>query len=211
MSSPEPSCICDTVVVLYFLLVEEEVLLRDLIGDPIRVPLTVYDPDERSLPEDALRHSELLSEMRQAVRHYETAVRIGGADPELLDRVARIDEMFDEGALEPVDLEESEIFLAARLQSRDEVAEFGLRFPLGPGEASCVAIAWERHWTIATDDDAALSVLDHLHAGRTYPYERIRKLLIRAADEKRITRKKANEVHQAMRDLGFWDTGIPFP
>lgn len=211
MSSPEPSCISDTVVVLYFLLVEEDALLRDLIGDPIRVPLTVYDPEDRSLPEDALRHSELLSEMRQAVRHYEMAVRIGGAEPALLERVERIDQLFEDGALEPVELEESETVLAASLQSGDEAAEFGLRVPLGPGEASCVAMAWERDWTIATDDDAALSVLDRLHGDRTYSYDRIRKLLIRAAKENRISRKRANEIHQEMRNLGFWDTSVPFP
>ena len=38
--------IVDTVVLLYFLLVERFDLLVELIGDPIQVPFSVYDPEE---------------------------------------------------------------------------------------------------------------------------------------------------------------------
>jgi len=211
VSSPEPPCILDTVVLLYFLLVGEDALLRGLLGDPLRVPLAVYDPVDRSLPEATLRHSQLLSEMRQAVRHYEVSVRVGGAHPEVLARAQRVDDLYDESRLQVVAMSEPERHMAARLQSREGAAEHRLRAPLGPGEAACVAIAWDRKWTIATDDEAALSVLDDLHGDRTYPYERIRKLLIRAAKEKRITRAQANTIHADMRDVGFWDPGRPFP
>lgn len=207
--SSEP-CIVDTVVLLYFLLVEHDQLLRDLVGDPVTVPRAVYDPDDRSLPEEALRRSELLSEMRQCVRHYDVAVRTRGGRRELHDRVLRVDWLFDHGHLDVVDMTEQERLLAARLQSRDAVSVHRIRAPLGAGEAACVAIALERGWTIATDDDAAITVLDKLHGGQPYSYERIRKLLIRAANEKRLTRAEANEVHARMRRLGFWDSGTPF-
>jgi len=105
----------------------------------------------------------------------------------------------------------SERRLAARLQSRDGAVQYGLRVPLGPGEAACVAIAWERVWTIATDDEDALKVLDQMHDGCTYPYERIRGLLIRSANEKLISTNEANEIHAEMRALGFWDSGLRFP
>jgi len=81
---------------------------------------------------------------------------------------------------------------------------------LGPGEAACVAIAIERGWTIATDDADAFKVLDRLQGGQSYPYERIRKLLIRVADEGRISREEANRLHDEMCSLGFWDSGRPF-
>jgi len=209
--SSDDRTILDTSVLLYFLLVGRDDLLRALIGNPLRCPVAVYDPDDRSLPDGALRRSDLLSEMRQAVRHYEVAVRTGDAPTDLLKRVQLIDTMVDSGVVEVVEMDENELGLAARLQSRDGASEFSLRVALGPGEAACVAIALERKWTIATDDEDALKVLDLMHGGRTYPYERIRRLLIRAANEKLITVDEANEIHAEMRALGFWDSGSPFP
>ena len=197
---------------LYFLLVEQDALLRELLPNPIAVPLTVYDPDDRALPQEALRHSDLLSEMHQSEKHYEAGARANGEPPILFERVQRVHGLFDAGHLHVVEMTNEERDVSADLQSRAGARVYGLRAPLGPGEAACVAIAWKRSWTIVTDDDAALVVLDRLHGGkRNYPYERIRKLLIRAGESRRITKKAANTLHQQMRDLGFWDTGIPFP
>lgn len=204
MSSEQPS-ILDTVVLLYFLLVGQEALLTRLLGEPLRVPLAVYDPEERSLPPEALRHSDLLSEMRQAIRHYEVAARSDPESSELLARLRRVDSMYEQGKLEVVELGADERTLAARLQSRREAADFRLRVPPGPGEAACVAVAFTRGWTFATDDSAALTVLRTL-SGPDHPYERIHKLLVRAADEGLITRAEAREVHDQMRHLGFWDS-----
>lgn len=209
--SSEDRCIVDTVVPLYFLLVGEEDLLCDLLGTPIRVPIAVYDPDDRSLPPEAMRRSEYLSEMRQSARHYEVAATADIASRVSLERVRRVDDLFDGERLTVVEMSETEARLAAELQSREGVAGAGLRAALGPGESACVAIAWERAWTIVTDDDAPLGVLDHLHGERSYPYERIRKLLIRAATEKRLSKSQANELHAEMVELGFWDAGTPFP
>jgi hypothetical protein len=208
--SSDPRFILDTSVLLYFLLVGQDDLLRQLDG-LLRVPTAVYDPEDRSLPEEAMSRSDLLSEMRQAIRHYEAAARSGAAPVALLGRVRRVDELFEIGQLEVVELVDEESSFAARLQSRDGVYEYGLKVPLGPGESACVAIASHRAWTVATDDEDALKVLDHLHGGRTYEYERIRKLLVRGVTEKRTTRARANEIHRQMRDLGFWDSGTPFP
>jgi predicted nucleic acid-binding protein len=78
-----------------------------------------------------------------------------------------------------------------------------LRFRLGSGEAACLALAVERDLVLVTDDSDALAALEALRAG--HPYERIRKLLRRAANSKLITRKRAREIHDAMRQAGFWD------
>jgi predicted nucleic acid-binding protein len=209
--SSDEECIVDTVVLLYFLLVGEGELLLELVGDPLSVPVSVYDPGDRSLPNETFRRSDLLSEMRQAVRHYEVAARTAGSSAEVVDRVRYVDELFDQSRLTVVEMTDAEALVAARLQSRDAVAEYGLRAPLGSGEAACVAVSYERTWAIATDDDDAFKVLDGLHDDQTYAYERIRKLLIRAVEEKRITEGRTNEIHAEMRDLGFWDTGTPFP
>lgn len=208
MSSEQPS-ILDTVVLLYFLLAGQEALLTRLLGAPLRVSLAVYDPEERSLPPQALRHSDLLSEMRQAIRHYEVAARSDPESSELLARIRRVDPLYEQGELEVVALSADERILAARLQSRREAADFGLRVPLGPGEAACVAVAFTRGWTVATDDNAALTALSTL-SGRDHPYERIRKLLVRAADEGLVTPAEARDIHNQMRQLGFWDSGDLF-
>ena len=200
--------IIDTVVLLYFLLAEQEELLVALLGHPLQAPLAVYDPEDRTLPPSARLRSELLSEMRQALRHYEGAASTGG-DAESLTRVARVDALHDEGSLVAVPMTGEEQLLAARLQS-SEAAEYGLRVPLGPGEAACIAISFARGWTIVTDDSDAFKVLDALHGKRVYRYERIRRLLVRAANQGLATREEVNAIHATMRAHGFWDLGRPF-
>lgn len=211
----EGSHIIDTVVLMYFLLVGREALLADLLGRPLQVPLAVYDPEDRRPPEGTSPKSELLSEMRQAIRHYEAAAEAAAESEssdnefEPFDRIKRIDDLYDNGSLVTVAMTSEELLLAAQLQSSDAPAH-GLNVGLGPGEAACVAISHTRGWTIATDDADAFKVLDRLNADHDYPYERIRKLLVRAADEGRVSREEANRLHDEMRALGFWDSGQPF-
>jgi predicted nucleic acid-binding protein len=100
---------------------------------------------------------------------------------------------------------------AAELQSRSVTRHHPIRAPLGAGEAACVAIASRRAWSIVTDDDAALAVMRSIHGEGGFEYERIRKLLIRAGQERLVTNKRANDIHEEMRGLGFWDKGTPFP
>lgn len=209
--SSDRAHILDTVVLLYFLLVSEQELLLNLLGSPLQVPLAVYDPSDRSSSSHMLHRTDLLSEMRQSVLHYEASVRSGAAHQESLDRVLQVDKLYDEKRLTTVKMTHKEAHHAARLQSRADVLRYGLKVPLGAGEAACVAITWERSWTIATDDNAAFTVLDHLHRGRTYSYERIRRLLIRAASDEWISKERANSIHGEMRSVGFWDSGMPFP
>ena len=206
--SSDSKHIVDTVVLLYFLLVGEEELLCTLLGMPLCVPLAVYDPEDRDLPPTARRRAELLSEMRQVVGHYESSARLTGS-ADSLSRVSRIDTLYDESRLVSVPMTSEERLLAAKLESADAL-EYGVRVPLGPGEAACVAISFERGWTIATDDSDALKVLNKLHGNRAFRYERIRRLLIRAAEEGHVTSEEANRLHDAMRSHGFWDSGRPF-
>lgn len=208
MSSDRPT-IVDTSVLLYFLLVGHDELLRHLIGEPLRCPLSVFDPADRSFSETKLVRSDLLSEFRQAIRHYEFATQLG-IEPVLLERVKKVDVLYGEGSLEYVEMRDEELRFAALLQSSEGATEHGLRMPLGPGEAACQAIAWNRDWTIASDDEDALKVLDGMSGGRTYPYERVRRLLTRAAEEDRISVSEANTLHFEMQRLGFWDSTAPF-
>ena len=89
--------------------------------------------------------------------------------------------------------------------------ELGLKVPLSPGEAACVAIAIRRQWTIATDDSDALKALAGLQGNSEYHYERIQKLLVRAANEGLVSESGANRIHARIVSYGFWDTGCPFP
>ena len=206
--SSEDEHILDTVVLLYFLLADEEELLGELIGWPFMVPFAVYDPEERVIPLESSPRADLLSEMRQAVRYYDRVAKSTG-DTESLWRVSRVDRLHDEGRLVVEALELVEQPLADGLQGTD-ATQFGLKAPLGAGEAACVAIAHQRDWTIVTDDGDALKALDRLRPNGAYNYERIRKLLIRAAREQLITEDSANRIHAEMVSRGFWDSSPPF-
>ncbi len=72
-----------------------------------------------------------------------------------------------------------------------------------------MAIASERRWVIATDDSDALKALHRITP--RHPYERVRKLLIRAANAGHVTEGEANGIHDDMVRLGFWDRQRPFP
>ena len=207
--SSDDAHILDTVVLLYFLLADEEELLGELIGWPFRVPFAVYDPEERAIPLESSPQPDLLSEMRQIVRYYDNIAASTG-DTESLWRVSRVDRLHDEGRLVAEAMDPLEQRLADELQG--EIAtHHGLQAPLGPGEAACVAIAHQRDWIIVTDDSDALNVLAGLRHGKDYRYERIRKLLVRAAHEQLITEDSANRIHADMVSRGFWDSTLPFP
>ncbi len=96
--SSDGSHVLDTVVLLYFLLADEEELLGELIGWPFRVPFAVYDPEDRAIPLDSSSQPDLLSEMRQIVRYYDSLAESSGGT-ELLRRVSRVDHLHDEGRL----------------------------------------------------------------------------------------------------------------
>jgi predicted nucleic acid-binding protein len=196
---------------MYFLLTEQEELLFALLGEPIGLPLTVYDPIEEEAGSVSGRRPDLLSEMRQIVHHYDVAQRTDKAARENLLRVKRVQALVDSRRIAIIKLTDAELRLAARLQDPQTTPEFGLKAPLGPGEAACVAIAQERGLVIATDDTDALRALENLQGRPDFPFERIRKLLIWAATSGLITRGDANFIHSQMRKHGFWDKGEPFP
>lgn len=51
MSSGSPDSVVDTVVLRYFLLIDQIDLLLALLGTPLGVPRIVFDPDEGDVPE----------------------------------------------------------------------------------------------------------------------------------------------------------------
>lgn len=200
--------VVDTVVAHYFLLAERFGLLMELLPDPVLIPRLVFDPDETDpTPETA-------SELRRSVFHEHRAA-VQAADEEernqaLLNarNLSAIGGYIEGGLCQIADLTDEELQLYARLVSRAPSAEFSLVIGLGAGEAAAVAMAVARGPVLVTDDSAALRVLESLAAG--HPYERVRKLLIRAADEERISREEANRIHRQMREHGFWDRTSPF-
>jgi hypothetical protein len=210
-SSEPPDSVVDTVVLRYFLLVDEVDLLLELIGSPVVVPRIVYDPDEtEQTPGDG--RSEITRSIGYQMRASEDPARDDASQGEAARNALRLQavaSLHAGGALSVVDLEEHELDLVGRLTSPTSCREFGIRFPLDPGEAACLAIAVHRIWTLVTDDADALRALEHHSAG--HPFERIRRLLIRAAESELCSRERANEIHREMRGLGFWDRDEPFP
>lgn len=213
--------VIDTVVLHYFLVVDHIDLLLQLLDPPVGVPRIVFDPDD----DDAT--DAMVSELRQNIR-FEDRIATAGHDQDDPDdpassdltqsretaeqRAARLrgaEALVASNRLQVLDLAENEWLHFERLTTHRPDNELGLLIPLGDGEAACLAIAIERGHVLATDDNDALRVLDQLASG--HPYERIRRLLIRAANTGLISQAEANAIHAEMRDAGFWDTTMPFP
>lgn len=210
-SSASPDSVVDTVVLLYFALADETDLLIRLLGEPIGVSRVIYDDTEGpQVPEGA--RSEITRSVAYHRRASADPARDQSAQREAarnVDRLATIASLHGSGRVVILDLKANELELVGRLTSPSRCKEFGLRFQLDPGEAACLAIAVNRDLVLATDDGDALRALDHHKPG--HPYERIRKLLIRAGNGGLCTPERANEIHRQMRRLGFWDRDEPFP
>jgi predicted nucleic acid-binding protein len=198
-------------VVHYFLLTSRLNLLADALDPPVVLPRLVYDPDD---PADA--DDRAVSEITRGVRYFRQRSRSqeAGEDERLVaarhaDRLASIQQFVDKSLIEIADMTDQELVMFANLTSKPPDDKLPRLLPLGAGEAACVAIGVHRHYTVATDDSDALRVLEHLSPA--HPYERIRKLLIRAAEQGLIEQDDANNIHAEMRSYGFRDTTTPFP
>lgn len=210
-SNRRDEAIIDTVVLHYFLLVARHDLLIGLLGRPIHVPRVVFDPDEAlGTPPAAM------SELTRGIDRHHRRARDRSLSPverklaaESAGSLEVAHRLSKQGDLVVTETTDEERVLLARLMTRGRVAELGVRFPLGAGEAAGLAIAVHRGWTFVTDDNDALRVLEHLRPG--HPYLRTRRLLRQASEEGLLTRAEANDVHQAMRIAGFWDKEAPFP
>lgn len=210
-SSESPESVADTVVLRYFLLVDEAELLLELLGAPIGTPRIVYDDDEApNLPNDS--RSEITRSISYQQRAAADPARDADARQEATRNATRLQQvaaLHDSGQLVILDMSDEELGLVGRLTSPTGCKQFGLRFPLDAGEAACLAIAVARGLALATDDADALRALGHHAPG--HGYERIRKLLVRAGNAGLCTPERANEIHREMRRLGFWDRNEPFP
>jgi hypothetical protein len=183
---PEPA-VTDAVVLRYFQFVARQDLLVELLGRPLMVPRVVFDPDEGDVPEVAM------TELTRSIRFQRGGAADAGRLPAAraraatnAERLQAIYEMHARRDVEVVDLEADELDLFARLTSIDGARGLGLRFAIQSGERACVAIALKRGWILATDDQDGLTALEALDPG--HAYDRIRRLLHRAASDGAITR-----------------------
>lgn len=210
VSSPLPSCVVDTVVLLYFLLAGEADLLIDTLRPPLGTPRIIYDPDEGNVPDTAR------SEMTRSVAYHQQVAIDPTHESTARDRAAEnakrllaITELYAANKLVIMDLNADELEILGKATSPTGCGSYGLPFPLSPGEAACLAIALARNLPLVTDDGDALRALHH--ARPNHPYQRIRKLLIQCVAQGRISRTQANAIHHDMTSLGFWDSHSPFP
>jgi len=202
--------IVDTVVIRYFLLVEEEDLLLNLLGQAVAVPRVIYDPEEdNDVPE--LARSEITRSIATQQRNSRDLAR----DREIrvqaernATRLLSIHRLHADSLVIVLDLTEEELRIVSSLTSPSGCQAFGLKFPLGAGEAACLAIAVSRNYVLATDDNDALKALASMNS--SYPYIRIRRMLIDAFEKGLIAKDEANRIHSEMRRLGFRDSVPPF-
>lgn len=207
-SPPDTPVIVDTVVLRYFLLVEQFDLLAQVLGDRITASRIVYDPGDL---DKVIVHSE----MAQSIQVQNTR----NADPKrsreekerakmFTERLSNIHDCCRSGRISVVDMSQRERSIYSRLCSEDNIGEYDIAFPLGDGEAASIAIAVERGWTLATDDNDALKALHQLRPD--HPSLRIRRILIEAAALGFITSAEANDIHAEMRNCGFRDKTPPY-
>lgn len=210
VSSPASSVV-DTVVLRYFLFVGKADLLVQLLGRPIMVPNAVY-----STADDDGTTEALLSELMRSIR-WQRSSALDLRRPrdkralavQLANRLETIHNLVARGDVVIEQLSAEELALFVRLTSVEHIGEFGLVAPLGTGEAACIAIAHVRSMTLVTDDNDGLRAFQSINTDA--PYERIRKLLIRAANEGLITQAEANAIYNEMLQLGFYGDEPPFP
>lgn len=210
MYSEFPSSVVDTVVLRYFLLADRVDVLVTLLGAPLGVPRIVFDPDEGDVP-DAAR-----SEIMKSVS-YQRRVALDPARDisqqhdasRKAAQLAQVATMHEVDDLIVLDMTDTELKIASQLVSPSGCKAFGLKFPLDAGEAACIAIGTTRDLVVVTDDADGLRALRSI--APKHPYERIRKLLVRAAATHIISEVEANQIHTDMQRLGFWDTASPFP
>src|ERR1700733_14104436 len=191
VSSSTVDSVLDTAVLRYFLLAERTDLLTELLGRPLGVPRTVFDPaEEEGAPEDVMsdvRRSIVIQQRRSYDR-----TRSKGAQGDAqrnAECLARIEELHAEGSVVTLDMTAEERALFSRMTSNEEAQSVGLRVALGFGEAACVAIAIHRGCLLVTDDEDALRVLHKL--GTNTQHTRIRGLLQTAAKQKLLSRSSA--------------------
>ena len=207
-SPPDNPVIVDTVVLRYFLLVERFDLLAQVLGDRITASRIVYDLGD--LDKDIVHSEMAISIQIQNIR---------SADPKrsreereraemFAERLSNIHDCCRSGRISVVDMSRRERSIYSRLSSGDNIGGYDIAFPLGDGEAASIAIAVERGWTLATDDNDALKALRKLRPD--HPSLRIRRILIDAADLGFITPAEANNIHAEMRNCGFWDKVPPY-
>lgn len=205
---PKPA-IVDTVILRYFLLVEQFELLTRVLGAPLMVSQLVYDPEDEGselamseMVRSIYVQTEWSADSKRTVDERQRAAMF-------TDRLAKIHEHFQRGFISVAEMTDTERSLYGRLASDEHAVDFDLMFPLDNGEAASLSIALERGWVFASDDNDALRVLRKIR--RNHPYQRIRKILIEATDLQLIERTDANAIHANMRQAGFWDIDLPFP
>lgn len=173
----------------------------------MKVPRAVFDPDE---PDDVAE--EAASELRRGLRLHRQRSTDRGTARELRERSGRalphfeaLPELASRGDLEILDLVGEELTIFAQLRDAKFVSKFSLVAGLGRGEAAALAIAVNRGYDLATDDQDAINVATGL--APDVQTRRIRALLIQAADLRLVSRDEARELHAAMVRAGFWDKG----
>ncbi|MGI8514264.1 MAG: hypothetical protein ACR2NT_03830 [Acidimicrobiia bacterium] len=201
--------IVDTVVLRYFLLVDQFDLLTRVLGQPVAVSRVVYDPDDAGEERAMSEIVRSIHVQRQKASDISRSDEEGRQAEEFERRLSEIHSHFLRGAISVVDMTESERNLFGRLSAKEHTDEFGLIFPLDEGESATLAIAVQRGWVFASDDGDALRAM--ISINRRHPYQRIRKLLIEAVDSGLVDEVRANEIHAEMRRAGFWDRQVPFP
>lgn len=190
-----------------FLVTREVPLARRVLDSPLHVPPAIYDPandDDRPQPQR--------SEVRRGLDHWRN--RLAEANPGsaayahaeyMVESFEQIVSLESAGDVVPVELTHPELVRLGQLTDRDWLRSRGFRGWIHSGEAMSLAVALEREWGLAADDNDALQLLEILSPG--HPTMRVRRCLLMAVERDLISCQEARSLHAEMKRLGFWDRG----
>ncbi len=184
-------CVADTTPVRYFTLIESLELLARAMGGRIRTPREVFDPGEdMNLPND------LLSEIGQTELYWARTRAPSAGSHWSRFRALRL-----RTDMEPIDLDPREALIVAEITTRRYLQRFGKAGRLGKGEAAVIALVESRGWTAIMDDAAGRQTLT-MRAPNGACLTTA-DLLHRAAFQDHVSSARAEELYQAMRQLGY--------
>ena len=210
MSSRNQELLVDAPLLLYWSLAKATDLLVQLSFDGITTTDLVYEISETTgwpdnqIAQDRSYYQSYCSDPKLNERTRRTAM-------DATDQIDRIADLYINGHLKIVELDDTETDLFCQLTSTEQAEKQQLPWALGEAAASCVAVAFARGMVLASADaDAdACAVLDRLSPG--HPRQSTQDLLRTAVEERLISKAEANAIHGAMCEVGLWNRQPPYP
>ncbi len=207
MSSRSQELLVDAPVLLYWSLANATDLLVQLFGGITTTDLVYRIGDTTGWPNNQIARDRCYYQSRCSDPKLDERTRRIAMDA--IIQIDRIGNMYINGHLRIVELDDKELDFLCQLTSDKQVEKLGLTWKLGDAAASCVAVAVNRGMVFASDDADAWAALKRLSP--KHPTQSSQGLL-RTAVEARLISKAAEEATlETLRKMDLWNRQPPYP